>query len=73
MSAMMMSTDKGQTWGPVVQLISDFQLNRFAPGLKPISGVWPKGGKSASNSPWDRPFTYIDDSNGTSTPRPAVD
>jgi hypothetical protein len=65
MSAMMMSTDKGQTWGPVVQLISDFQLNRFAPGLKPISGVWPKGGKSASNSPWDRPFTYIDDSTGT--------
>src|SRR6059058_596577 len=46
MSAMMMSTDKGKSWGPVVQLISDFQLNRFAPGLKPISGVWPKGGKS---------------------------
>lgn len=64
MSAMMISTDKGETWGPVVQLISDFQLNRFAPGLKPISGVWPKGGKSASNSPWDRPFTYIDDSTG---------
>ena len=64
MSAMMMSSDKGKTWGPVVQLISDFQLNRFAPGLRPISGVWPKGGKSASNSPWDRPFTYIDDSTG---------
>lgn len=64
MSAMMMSSDKGETWGPVTQLISDFQLNRFAPGLKPISGVWPKGGKSASNSPWDRPFTYIDDSTG---------
>jgi len=64
MSAMMISTDKGKTWGPVVQLISDFELNRFAPGLKPISGAWPKGGKSASNSPWDRPFTYIDDSTG---------
>ena len=64
MSAMIMSTDKGKSWGPVVQLISDFQLNRFAPGLKPISGVWPKGGKSASNSPWDRPFTFIDDSTG---------
>jgi len=64
MSAMMMSNDKGETWGPVVQLISDFQLNRFAPGLKPISGAWPKGGRSASNSPWDRPFTYIDDSTG---------
>lgn len=64
MSAMMISRDKGRTWGPVTQLISDFQLNRFARGLKPISGVWPKGGKSASNSPWDRPFTYIDDSTG---------
>ena len=64
MSAMMMSADKGKTWGPVVQLISDFQLERFAAGLKPISGVWPKGGKSASNSPWDRPFTFIDDSTG---------
>lgn len=64
MSAMMMSRDKGKSWGAVVQLVSDFQLNRFAPGLKPISGVWPKGGKSASNSPWDRPFTYIDDSTG---------
>jgi hypothetical protein len=64
MSAMMISRDKGKTWGPVTQLISDFQLNRFAAGLKPISGVWPKGGKSASNSPWDRPFTYIDDSTG---------
>lgn len=64
MSALRISKDKGKSWGPVVQLISDFQLNRFAPGLKPISGVWPKGGKSASNSPWDRPFTYIDDSTG---------
>ena len=64
MSALRISKDKGRSWGPVVQLISDFQLNRFAPGLKPISGVWPKGCKSASNSPWDRPFTYIDDSTG---------
>lgn len=64
MSAMMISHDKGDSWGPVTQLISDFQLNRFAPGLKPISGAWPKGGNVASNSPWDRPFTYIDDSTG---------
>jgi hypothetical protein len=64
MSAFRISKDKGDSWGPVVQLVSDFQLNRFAPGLKPISGAWPKGGKSASNSPWDRPFTYIDDSTG---------
>ena len=64
MSAMLISRDKGNSWGPATPLISDFQLNRFAPGLKPISGVWPKGGKSASNSPWDRPFTYIDDSTG---------
>jgi hypothetical protein len=64
MSAMMISPDKGNSWGPVVQLVSDFQLNRFAPRLKPISGAWPKGGKSASNSPWDRPFTHIDDSTG---------
>jgi len=64
MSAMMISADKGNSWGPIVQLVSDFQLSRFAPGLKPISGAWPKGGKSASNSPWDRPFTHIDDSTG---------
>ena len=66
MSALMISRDHGKTWGPVVQLISDYQLNRFAPGLRPVSGGFPKGAPNrvASNSPWDRPFTFIDDSNG---------
>jgi hypothetical protein len=66
MSAMRLSTDKGNNWGPVVQIISDFQLQRFAPALRPISGAWPKNDpkRVASNSPWDRPFTYIDDSTG---------
>jgi hypothetical protein len=66
MSAFMISHDKGKTWGPVVQMISDYQLNRFAPGLKPVSGAFPKDSPTrvASNSPWDRPFTSIDDSTG---------
>ena len=64
MSAFMVSHDKGKTWGPVVQMISDYQINRFAPGLKPVSGAFPKESPTrvASNSPWDRPFTTIDDS-----------
>jgi hypothetical protein len=66
MSALQVSHDHGRTWGPVVQLISDYQLNRFAPDLKPVSGGFPKGAPNrvASNSPWDRPFTTIDDSTG---------
>ena len=66
MSALMISRDHGNTWGPVVQLISDYQLNRFAPGLRPVSGGFPRGAPNrvASNSPWDRPFTTIDDSTG---------
>jgi len=66
MSALTVSRDKGHTWGPVVQLISDFQLTRFAPGLKPVSGGYPPKSPTrvASNSPWDRPYTYIDDSTG---------
>jgi hypothetical protein len=66
MSALMVSHDHAKTWGPVVQLISDYQLNRFAPGLRPVSGGFPKGAPNrvASNSPWDRPFTFIDDSTG---------
>ncbi len=66
MSALMISRDHGKTWGPVVQMISDYQLNRFAPGLRPVSGGVPKGSPTrvASNSPWDRPYTYIDDSTG---------
>ena len=66
MSALQVSRDHGDTWGPVVQLISDYQLTRFAPGLKPVSGGFPRGAaeRVASNSPWDRPFTTIDDSTG---------
>lgn len=66
MSALQVSPDHGNTWGPVVQLIGDYQLNRFAPGLKPVSGGFPKGAPNrvASNSPWDRPYTTIDDSTG---------
>ena len=66
-SALMISRDKGKTWGPVVPLISDHHLDRFAPGLKPVSGGFPPNApdRVASNSPWDRPFTYIDDSTNT--------
>lgn len=66
MSAFVVSHDKGRTWGPVVQMISDYQINRFAPDLKPVSGAFPKDSPTrvASNSPWDRPFTTIDDSTG---------
>jgi len=66
MSAFMMSTDKGKTWGPVVPMISDWELDRFAPGLEPISGGFPAGSpdRVATHSPWDRPFTHIDDSTG---------
>ena len=66
MSAIQVSRDKGNTWGPVVEMIGDYGLTRFAPGLKPVSGGFPPGAadRIASNSPWDRPFTHIDDSTG---------
>lgn len=66
MSAMVVSHDKGRTWGPVVPIVSDYDLKRFAPGLKPVSGAFPPGAPNrvASNSAWDRPFTRIDDSTG---------
>lgn len=66
MSAFQISRDHGQTWGPVVQMISDYQLDRFAQGLKPVSGGSPPKdpNRVASNSPWDRPYTHIDDSTG---------
>jgi len=66
MSAFQVSTDKGHTWGPVVPMISDYGLDRFAPGLEPISGGFPAGSpdRVATHSPWDRPFTHIDDSTG---------
>ena len=66
MSAFQVSTDKGKTWGPVVPMISDYHLDRFAPHLKPVSGGFPPGApdRVATHSPWDRPFTHIDDSTG---------
>ena len=53
MSALTISRDHGKTWGPVVQLISDYQLNRFAPGLRPVSGGFPKGSRQMSDSVMD--------------------
>ena len=54
-SAIVISTDKGDTWGKPVELISSYGAKKFAPGLKPRIG---------GNAPWDRPFLYIDDSTG---------
>ena len=51
----MISTDKGETWSKPVDLISSYGAKKFAPGLKPRIG---------GNSPWDRPFLYVDDSTG---------
>jgi dienelactone hydrolase len=54
-SAIMASDDKGETWGPRAEMISSYGASRFAPGLKPyIKGA----------SPWDRPYTFVDDSTG---------
>jgi len=55
MSALVISTDKGETWSKPVDLISSYGVKRFAAGLKPRIG---------GNAPWDRPFLYIDDSTG---------
>lgn len=55
-SALVISRDKGDTWSKPVDLISSYGAARFAPGLKPRIG---------GNSPWDRPFLYIDNSTGT--------
>jgi hypothetical protein len=54
-SAMAISTDKGDTWSKPIELISSYGIKKFAAGLKPRIG---------GNAPWDRPFLYIDDSNG---------
>jgi len=51
-SAIMMSADKGQSWGPRVHMIDAFAPARFAPGLKPAM---------QGSSPWDRPFILVDD------------
>jgi len=66
MSALVVSADKGRSWSKVVPIISDYGLDRFAPGLEPVSGAFPPGqpDRVATHSPWDRPFTFIDDSTG---------
>jgi hypothetical protein len=54
-SALVVSRDKGDTWSKPVDLISSYGAKRFAPGLQPRIG---------GNSPWDRPFLYMDDVSG---------
>lgn len=54
-SAISVSTDKGEHWGPVVETISSLSMARYAPGLKPVF---------LNSLPFDRPFTYVDDSTG---------
>ena len=55
-SAVMISPDKGDTWGKPAEIISSYSQARFAPGLKPRIG---------GNSPWDGPDIYLDDATGT--------
>jgi len=55
MSAVVVSTDHGDTWGKMAPIVSSYQQPPFAPGLKPRIG---------GNSPWDRPFLYFDDQTG---------
>ncbi len=54
-SAIVVSSDKGEHWGPVVDIISSLSTERFAPGLRP---------RVLNALPFDRPFTYVDDSTG---------
>lgn len=54
-SYMVVSKDKGETWGPAIPIITSYDKARFGPGLKPRIG---------ENSPWDRPFLKIDASTG---------
>src|SRR5215469_5900734 len=55
MSAVVVSTDHGDTWGKMAPIVSSYQQPPFAPSLKPRIG---------GNSPWDRPFLYFDDQTG---------
>lgn len=55
MSAVVVSTDHGDTWTKAAPLVNSYQKPPFAPGLKPRIG---------GNSPWDRPFLYFDDQTG---------
>lgn len=54
-AALVVSYDRGDSWGPPVNTISSLSVDKYAPGLKPrIIGA----------EPFDRPFTSIDDSAG---------
>ena len=53
MSAIVVSNDNGESWGPRSEIISSLSTARFAPGLRP---------RTLNALPWDRPFTYVDDS-----------
>jgi hypothetical protein len=53
-SYVMISRDKGDTWGPRAEVIG-WNTQRFAPGLRPHVG---------GAAPYDRPFLAIDDSSG---------
>jgi hypothetical protein len=55
MSAIVVSSDNGETWGPRSEIISSLSGARYAPGLRP---------RMLNALPWDRPFTYVDDSTG---------
>jgi len=56
-SGLIVSTDRGDTWGPPIFVIGNHPEDRpFAPGLNPV--------RDESSSPWDRPFMRIDQSNG---------
>ena len=54
-SMLMVSPDKGESWGPRAELIGQ-DKSRFAPGIVPAIG---------HAAPFDRPFLAIDDSTGT--------
>jgi len=56
-SGLIVSTDRGDTWGPLIFVIGNHPEARpMAPGLNPV--------RDDSTSPWDRPFIRIDQSNG---------
>lgn len=52
MSAVVVSSDHGNTWSKMAPLVSSYQDPPFEKSLKPRIG---------GNSPWDRPFLYFDD------------
>lgn len=53
--SVLVSYDHGDSWGPPSDPITSLSMARYAPGLRP---------RFAGGLPFDRPFTYIDDSTG---------